>query len=122
MEAEHDELDDINQFSGDEVLEESPLSSIPTHGLEAAPSIASSSKGKGKAKAVMVPSKVVKKKAKATASVSVEQPASLRVIYVPGTEAAPITFEQLATLSTAVYKPSPATIECARCGVISEKC
>ncbi|KAF9258439.1 hypothetical protein L218DRAFT_1004998 [Marasmius fiardii PR-910] len=51
---ECDELDDINQFSGDEVLEESPLSSVPTHDLELVASIASSSKGKGKAKAVMV--------------------------------------------------------------------
>ncbi|KAF9256924.1 hypothetical protein L218DRAFT_949580 [Marasmius fiardii PR-910] len=103
VEAECDELDDINQFSGDEVVEESPLSFAPTHDLEPAPSVVSSSKGKGKAKAVTTPSKVVKKKTNTTASVSEEQP-NLCVIYVPGTEAAPVTFEQLATLSTAVYK------------------
>ncbi|KAF9256672.1 hypothetical protein L218DRAFT_1007106 [Marasmius fiardii PR-910] len=119
VEAECDELNDINQFSGDEVLEELPLSSVPTHDLEPAPSIASSSKGKGKAKAVMAPSKVVKKKTKAKASVSEDQPADLCVIYIPGTKAAPVTFEQLATLSTA---PSPATMECAQCSMISEKC
>ncbi|KAF9259739.1 hypothetical protein L218DRAFT_947370 [Marasmius fiardii PR-910] len=98
VEAECNELKDINQFSGDEVVEESPA---PTHVLEPAPSVAASSKGKGKAKAVTAPSKVTKKKTNAAASVSEEQPADLHVIYVPGTEAAPITFEQLATLSTA---------------------
>ncbi|KAF9254282.1 hypothetical protein L218DRAFT_1050564, partial [Marasmius fiardii PR-910] len=118
VEAECDKLEDINQFSGDEAEEELPA---PTHVLEPAPSVAASSKGKGKAKAVMAPSKVVKRKTNATASVSEEQP-NLCVIYIPGTEAAPVTFEQLATLSTTVYKPSPATMECAQCGVISEKC
>ncbi|KAF9256870.1 hypothetical protein L218DRAFT_1022447 [Marasmius fiardii PR-910] len=72
--------------------------------LEPAASVVSSSKGKGKAKAVTAPSKVVKKKTNATASISEEQPTDLGVIYVPGTEAAPVTFEQLATLSTVVYK------------------
>ncbi|KAF9259688.1 hypothetical protein L218DRAFT_1056526 [Marasmius fiardii PR-910] len=103
VEVKCDELEDINQFSGDKAVEESPLSSVPTHGLEPAPSVTASSKGKGKAKAVTAPSKVVKKKTNATASVSEEQP-NLHVIYIPGTEAAPVTFEQLAILSTAVYK------------------
>ncbi|KAF9257563.1 hypothetical protein L218DRAFT_1006041 [Marasmius fiardii PR-910] len=145
VEAECDKLEDINQFSGDKVVEELPLSSVPTHGLEPAPSVASSSKGKGKAKAVTAPSKVVKKKTKAAASVSEEQPstspfyiayilskficlADLCVIYVPGTEAAPVTFEQLATLSTTVYKPSPATMDskkthkCKLCERHGQKC
>ncbi|KAF9256176.1 hypothetical protein L218DRAFT_1007662 [Marasmius fiardii PR-910] len=64
-------------------------------------------------------SKVIKKKMNTAASVSEEQPADLRVIYVPGTEAALVTFKQLATLSTV---PSPATMKCARCSAISEKC
>ncbi|KAF9259935.1 hypothetical protein L218DRAFT_947270 [Marasmius fiardii PR-910] len=110
VEAECDELE-INQFSGDEAKEASPA---PTHVLDPVPSVAMSSKGKGKAKAVTAPSKVIKKKTNATASVSEEQPTDLRVIYVPSTEAALVTFEQLATLSTVVYKPSPATMECSK--------
>ncbi|KAF9256126.1 hypothetical protein L218DRAFT_1007777 [Marasmius fiardii PR-910] len=123
-EAECDELEVINQFSDDEAEEASPA---PTHFVEPAPSVAASSKGKGKAKAVMAPSKVIKKKMNATASISEEQP-NLRVIYVPGTEAAPITFEQLATLSTIVYKPSPATMDskktnkCELCDRHGQKC